>query len=155
MRLERAVLRRIAAFVGLGLIVGTWLVVRKPVLLWAGDYRHLEFPLAAFVIALLSWLAMRPARARERPEPPWVRHEQVVRHVADPEAEPLEAALDAWVQGGVGAHEAADIIARALTLDPDARARLEVDMAAASSRRKRESFLRSLSSAATPSQPGA
>ena len=149
MRLERPVLRRIVALVALGLIVGTWLVVREGVLRWAGDYRYLEFPVAAIVIALLAWLAMRPARARERPEPPWTRHEQVVRHIADPEASPLEATLDEWVDQGVGAREAADVLSRALCLDEPARAKLEAGMAAASSRRKREAYLRSLSPAAS------
>lgn len=155
MRPERAVLRRILASVGLGLVVGSWLLVRGGVLAWAGPYRHLEFPVAALVVACFAWLAMRPSRARERPEAPWTRHEQVVRQVADPESSALEAVLDAWVEDGAAPHAAADVVSRALALDAAARAKLEADMAAASSRKKRESFLRSLSLAAATSRTGA
>lgn len=143
---ERATLRRILAFVALGLVVGLWLVARPSVLaLWPMG-ALVEFPIALVVVALLLWLAARPARARERPEAPWRRHEQVVRPLPDPETAPLERALDAWVDGGKDPDRAADVLARALEMDDDRRAaarqRLLQDMGAATNRRKREALVR-------------
>lgn len=143
---ERAVLRRIGAFLVLGLAAGVWLIARPAVLAQWPMAALLEFPVGLAVVGLLCWLAARPARVKEKPEAPWARHEQVVRPLADPEAVPLAAAVDAWVESGQGAEAAADVLARAL--DPDDarrdahRQRLLQDMAAASSRRKREALVR-------------
>ena len=154
---DRTTLRRILAFVTLGLLAGLWLIARPAVLeRWSLAWM-LEFPIGLAVVALLAWLAMRPARTKERPESPWQRHEQVVRPLADPDAAPLQGALDAWVEHGESPGAAADVLARALETDPDlrerARARISTDMAEATSRRKREALLRRVLETPDPDVP--
>lgn len=155
MRVERVVMRRIVAFGLLGLVTGAWLVARPGVVAAQPIAPLLEFPLGALVIGTLAWLAARPARAREPSEAPWRRHAQVVRTLADPEVSPLEDVLERWVATGADAHAAADVLARALDMDParrtQARAELAARMIPLKSRRKRESLLRDIIE--TPEEP--
>lgn len=151
MRPDRTTLRRIFAFTALALLAGVWLVVRPTVLRMEPFARFYEFPVGLALVALLAWVAMRPARARETPERPWRRHAQVVRAVPDPEAAPLERALDAWVERGEDPQAASRVLARALGLDADAATRLEADMRAANSRRKREALVERAAANPSPS----
>ena len=143
---ERPVLRRISAFILLGLLVGTWLIARPVVLARWPMAALLEFPIGLAAVGTLCWLAARPARAREKPEAPWTRHEQVVRPLPDPEAVPLAQAVDAWVETGKEPGPAADVLARALDADEtrrqEHRASLLQEMGAANGRRKREAVVR-------------
>lgn len=150
MRPDRTTLRRILGFAALALLAGLWLVVRPTVLRVEPFARFYEFPVGLALVALLAWVAMRPARARETPERPWRRHAQVVRAVPDPEAAPLESALDAWVERGDDPQAAARVLARALDIDADAATRLEAEMRSATSRRKREAIVERAAANPTP-----
>lgn len=105
-----------------------------------------EYPVGALVVGTLLWLALRkPRAARPPPEPEWRKHAQVIRALPDAEAMRLEAPLSAWLETGERPEAAADVLATAATYEPRAReetrARLSKELAAARTRRQRETIL--------------
>lgn len=109
----------------------------------------LEFPISVLVVGLLLWMALRRRPAeRPPPAPEHRKHAQVVRAVPDPETARLAASLDAWVEKGEDAPQAAEALARAQTRDPEERQRLVADLrsklASLTTRKQRAAFLQDL-----------
>ena len=128
-------------------VLGVGYVIVRPKVVAAQPWAaFLEFPVAAVVIGVLLWIALR-RRKPETPPVPWRKHEQVVRPLPDPALRPYEVALERWMETGEDPASAAAVLARARTPDhreqERLRAELAQEMSVISSRRKRGSLLKS------------
>lgn len=140
--------RSLAALVALAALVGGYLAARPALAASVPALHVFEFPAAFLLVALLAWLAVKPARRQAREPAEWRRHKQVVKALRDPAEDALARPLAAWVERGDRVAEAADVAARALEPDPAARDALRIQLneefTRAGSRRAREAALRRL-----------
>lgn len=127
--------------------LGIAYVLARPALAASIPYLAiLEFPVGALVLGILLWLALARRTPRPEPQPEWRRHEQVVRALPDPATRAYMEPVEAWLETGERAEEAAVVLAKAATTEPAAQERLRAQLlpqlTLKASRRKRESLLK-------------